>query len=142
MVRRVVGVLAVLVAGSWLGACGDDSSLRGYSQPLRVVDRTVFYLETVRDRHLPREDYQVSNDPSISGARDNIKIAFPSAIRKHVKDAAVREQVLAKLRQLDDVFEQRVWAPASSRPADRPEASDGCDQCLRILAEVKHLLGG
>ena len=142
MVWRLVGVLAVLVAVGWLGACGDDSNLRGYSQPLRVVERTVFYLETARDRHLSREDYQVSNDPSISGARDNIKIAFPSAVRKHVKDAAVREQVLAKLKQLDDVFEQRVWATASSSPADRQEASDGCDECLRILGEVKQLLGG
>jgi len=142
MVRRFVGVLAVLVAGAWLGACGDDSSLRGYSQPLRVVERTVFYLESLRDRHLLREDYQISNDPSISGARDTIRITFPSAIRKHVRDAAVREQVLAKLQQLDDVFEQRVWLPASRSPADRQEASDGCDQCLRIVGEVKQLLGG
>ena len=142
MLRTVTGFLVVAGAAFWLVGCSDEANVKGYLEPLRVVERMQFYLKALRDENLPRPDFSVGQDLSVSQCRLLIQTSLPTSIKTDVKDASVREQAISKVEQLQTVFEQEVWQAAAASPIERDKAIAGCDQCLAIVDEIGKLLGG
>ena len=132
----------MLGAAVCLAGCGDDANLEDYSEPLRVVERTEFYLTGLKDKRLPLPDFDGNNDLALSFSGELVRLALPAAVGSGIKDASRKEQALAKCEQLKQVFTEQVDTPARVDPPQVDKAIAGVEQCLAIVAEVKDILGG
>ncbi|HUW83949.1 MAG TPA: hypothetical protein VMZ31_14285 [Phycisphaerae bacterium] len=142
MARWLTVLLTIAGVGVCLAGCGDEANVKGYLEPLRVVERTEFYLKGLRDDNLPRPDFSAGRDITVSQCRLLIQTSLPTSINTDVKDASIRQQAISKVEQLQTVFEEEVWRAALASPVERDKAIAGCGQCLAIVDEIGKLLGG
>ncbi len=142
MIRQLLVMCGLLGAAACLAGCGDDANLEDYSAPLRVVERTEFYLTGLKDKRLPSPDFDGNNSLALSFSGELIRLTLPAAVDSGIKDASRKQQAADKCEQLKKLFDEQVDAPARESPPQIDKAVAGVEQCLAIVAEVKDMLGG
>jgi hypothetical protein len=125
-----------------LAGCGDDANLEDYSAPLRVIERTEFFLTGLKDQKLPSPGFDPPNDLALSYSGELIRVELPSALAGGVKDESRKQQVIAKCEQLKQLFAEQVDAPAQADPPQIDKAIAGVEKCLALVSEIKAVLGG
>ena len=121
--------------------CGGEAERKGYSEPLRVLNRTEKYLNVLQEK-LTRDDYLPVQEPGVERSSQLIKTNLEYSLGAKLKDEQAKQRVAPKLDQLQQVFDQQVSTPIYASPPDLPKARAGVEQCLAIVAEMKDMLGG
>lgn len=139
--RQLQRLCLVCIAGLLVPACGGQKEqLKGLSRPARLADDAEFYLQGLKKK-LAKPDYTPVDEPAIGMSYDLVHRTLPGVVRTKVTDKAVRDPVLAKLEQLRKLFDEQVWQPVQDEPRDLAKASAGVDECLKLVRQIKQLLG-
>ena len=144
-VKKVTRWLPRLCVGlvfgmAWVG-CEKSQEQIVASRPVKEVKQLEGALVALKN-HLGEPNYSRANDPAISAAQQAITEYLPMFINEASMDESVKEEVLAKLEEIDKVFADRVLGPVDGKPQDLAKGAEGVDECLPLVVELKSLLGG
>jgi hypothetical protein len=125
-----------------VGGCGGGAGkIKGDPTALRVAERLEGFLNALKEK-LASSDYDRRGDLAISQSSLLIKTKLPVMISERVTDEAVKQQALAKCKELEELYKKVVLEPVDGKPQDLSKAIDGVDQCLPLVDEIKGMLGG
>jgi hypothetical protein len=139
--RQLSWLWMAAVGGLVWGGCKDSAGMKGYTQPLRVVERTEMYLNNVKTK-MAADDYAAANEPEIGMAEELIRQVLPYSLQSKMEDGSTKQEALAKLTELQKVFAEQVHEPAWASPPDLGKARPGVEACLKLVGELKNTLGG
>jgi hypothetical protein len=138
-VARQLIWLAIVGLGGLV--CKDSGGMKGYTQPLRVVERTQMHLARLQEK-VAADDYRPVEEPAIGGSEELIHEILPYSLKNKMADGSTKQEALAKLAELQKVFDEQVKAPAYADPPDLAKVRPGVAESLKLLGELKKILGG
>jgi hypothetical protein len=139
--RQLAGLWLAALGGLVWAGCKDSGGMKGYTQPLNVVGQTELYLNNVKTK-MAADDYTAANESEIGMADELIRQKLPYSLNSKMEDGSTKQEALAKLAELQKVFKEQVHDPAWATPADLAKARPGVDECLKLVRELKSILGG
>jgi hypothetical protein len=119
------------------GGKGSVTADKTAPQAVKTLERAMTALK----RNLGQPGYQRQNDPAISQARSLIVETIPIFITERMEDEAVKEEALAKCKELEELYKKVVLDPVDGKPQDLNRAIEGVDECMPLVEELKSILG-
>lgn len=141
MTRWLPWLCVGLAFGMALAGCKKSEEQIVATRPVKEVRKLEGALVALQD-HLGKPNYSRANDPAISAAEQAITVYLPIYIKEGVPDESLKQELLAKVEELNKVFTDKVLGPVDGKPQDLAKGVEGVDECLLLRAELEDLLGG
>lgn len=140
--RQSMRFVVLLTVCALVSGCGGGKGkIQGDKTAAAAAKSLVRALDAFK-RNAAQPDYSRPMDPAISHAEGLIGMKIPTFVSERLEDQAVKEEALAKCKELQEVFKENVLDAVEGKPQDLNRAIEGADRCLELVEELLGILGG